>query len=189
MKSKPEKASVLSNLPSIDDLLRSETGRRLASDTGAARLATLSRAVVDEMRDELKMTAPDGGRSNKTALLVDAETRLSDKWSQTVSTGLRRVINATGVIIHTNLGRAPLSAKAMEMLIEAAGYCNIEFDVLAGKRGRRGARAEALIRELSGAEDALVVNNCAAAALFVLSVFAAGREVIISRGELIEIGG
>ena len=103
---------------------------------------------------------------------------------------LRRVINATGVIVHTNLGRAPLSEAAIAAITEdASGYCTLEYDIETGKRGRRGAYAESLIAELTGAESALIVNNCAAAAFLVLSVLAAGREVIVSRGELVEIGG
>ncbi|HEY3582375.1 MAG TPA: L-seryl-tRNA(Sec) selenium transferase, partial [Pyrinomonadaceae bacterium] len=100
-----------------------------------------------------------------------------------------RVINATGVLLHTNLGRASLSAAARAAIAEAAGYCNLEYDVTTGTRGKRGARVEALLRDLTGAEDALVVNNCAAAALLILSVLARDGETIVSRGELVEIGG
>jgi L-seryl-tRNA(Ser) seleniumtransferase len=99
------------------------------------------------------------------------------------------VINATGVVIHTNLGRAPLSKRAIESIQNAAGYCALEYDLGTGKRGRRGAYVEELVSEITGAEAALVVNNCAAAAFIVLSVFARGGEVIVSRGELVEIGG
>jgi L-seryl-tRNA(Ser) seleniumtransferase len=100
------------------------------------------------------------------------------------------VINATGVVIHTNLGRAPLSKNARRAVAdEAAGYCTLEYDVDTGKRGKRGQRAEELIAELTGAEAALVVNNCAAAAFLVLKALADGGEVVISRGELVEIGG
>ncbi len=103
---------------------------------------------------------------------------------------LRRVINASGVILHTNLGRAPLAEAARRAISEeAAGYCTLEYDTTTGARGRRGARAEKLLAELAGTEDALVVNNCAAAALLVLTVLAAGGETIVSRGELVEIGG
>jgi L-seryl-tRNA(Ser) seleniumtransferase len=102
---------------------------------------------------------------------------------------MQRVINATGVIIHTNLGRSPLSREAIEAIASAAGYCSLEFDLNTGERGRRGASAEARLAELTGAEDALIVNNCAAAAFLVLSVFAKGGETIVSRGELVEIGG
>lgn len=107
-----------------------------------------------------------------------------------VRPSLRPVINATGVIIHTNLGRAPLAAEAIAHLGRiAAGYTNLEYDLDAGKRGQRHTHGEALLAELTGAEAALVVNNNAAAALLTLAALATGREVIVSRGELVEIGG
>ena len=103
---------------------------------------------------------------------------------------LRRVINATGVIVHTNLGRAPLAQAAVARAAEvASGYSNLEYDIDGGERGHRHVHAEARLRALTGAESALVVNNNAAAALLALSALAAGREVIVSRGELVEIGG
>ena len=99
-------------------------------------------------------------------------------------------MNATGVVLHTNLGRAPLSRDARRAAAEeAAGYCALEYDLDTGARGRRGSRAEQLLAELTGAEGALVVNNCAAAALLVLTALARGGETIVSRGELVEIGG
>jgi L-seryl-tRNA(Ser) seleniumtransferase len=101
----------------------------------------------------------------------------------------RAVVNATGVVLHTNLGRAPLSAAAREAVAEAAGYATVEYDLAAGARGRRGAAAEALLREATGAEAALVANNAAGALLLALGALARGREVVVSRGELIEIGG
>ena len=101
----------------------------------------------------------------------------------------RAVVNATGVVLHTNLGRAPLSAAAREAVAEAAGYAAVEYDLAAGTRGRRGAAAEALLREATGAEAALAVNNAAGALLLALGGLARGREVLVSRGELIEIGG
>src|SRR5579863_2407083 len=104
--------------------------------------------------------------------------------------GLLGVINATGVLLHTNFGRAPLARAALDAIDAlGAGYTNLEFDLASGERGDRHARAAAQLRELSGAEAALVVNNCAAAVLLVLDTFARGREVVVSRGQLIEIGG
>ena len=103
---------------------------------------------------------------------------------------LKEVINATGVIIHTNLGRAPISIAAQKALIEEASrYCSLEYDVETGKRGKRGERAAQLLAEITGAEDALIVNNCAAAAILVLTALCKGGEAIVSRGELVEIGG
>ena len=103
---------------------------------------------------------------------------------------MQRVINATGVVIHTNLGRAPLSKNAQKAVAdETAGYCTLEYDLETGKRGKRGGSIEKLLAELTGAEAALIVNNCAAAAFLVLKVLGEGGEVVISRGELVEIGG
>ena len=115
--------------------------------------------------------------------------RLGEAARRDAAGRLRRVINGTGVVIHTNLGRAPLAAAAIRAMTEAASCTNLEVDLVSGRRGRRGAAAEVLCREITGAEAALVVNNCAAATLLTLQTLAAGRRVIISRGQLIEIGG
>src|SRR5205823_11842145 len=101
---------------------------------------------------------------------------------------LRRAINATGVVLHTNLGRAPLAPAALERVREASGYSNLEYDLDTGSRGSRHDHLAAVLRRLTGAEGALVVNNNAAAVLLALAALAEGREVIVSRGELIEIG-
>jgi L-seryl-tRNA(Ser) seleniumtransferase len=179
--------SILRNLPSVDELLRSDVGVAIADSAGAEHAAALARRVIESVRDEI--SGPVDGDTSKEGLAALVESRLENAWRLEQLSGVRRVINATGVVIHTNLGRAPLAENARAALAEAAGYCTLEFDLETGKRGRRGRRAEELIVELTGAEDALVVNNCAAAAFFVLSVFAAGGEVIVSRGELVEIGG
>jgi L-seryl-tRNA(Ser) seleniumtransferase len=121
--------------------------------------------------------------------LSEAERRLDAALEQERLTGLANVINATGVVLHTNLGRAPLSRNALAAIQEASRYCNLEYDIASGSRGRRGIRVESLLVQLTGAEDALVVNNCAAAALLILSVLAKDGETIVSRGELVEIGG
>src|SRR5882757_2612294 len=182
------KKADLSLLPSVDGLLRSETARKLAVDAGVKHLTLLARAVIDALRTELT----DGGENlsiSSEKLLKEAEKRLQTAWEEQARTRLQRVINATGVIVHTNLGRAPLSEAAKSAVAAAAGYCTLEYDLATGKRGRRGARAEKLLADLTGAESALIVNNCAAAAYLVLTALAAGGETIISRGELVEIGG
>lgn len=186
----PNSAENLRFLPSIDALLRSATAAKLLAETGAKHLTRLARVVIDALRREIQenpQSAPGFSREN---LLAEAERRLEHAWRAEQNTSLQRVINATGVIIHTNLGRAPLSDKARKAIYEqASGYCNLEYNLETGKRGRRGARAEHLLAELTSAESALIVNNCAAAAFLVLTALASGGEVVISRGELVEIGG
>lgn len=189
--------ATLRALPSVDALLRTPEASALRARTGAARLTALARAVTDELRAEVLARAQgesgadsDGAGQMREALLTEAARRLVREAEREARTALRRVINATGVVLHTNLGRAPLSEAARRAVsAEAARYCTLEYDLDAGARGRRGRRAEALAAELTGAEDALVVNNCAAAALLVLSALARGGEVLVSRGELVEIGG
>lgn len=188
--------NLLRLLPSIDVLLRTATAGSLQSAVGLEHLSDLARKVTDELRQEM-MTAPaspeDATRNqelSRATFLAEAERRLVKAHEAETNSGLRRVINATGVILHTNLGRAPLSDAARRAVAkEAAGYCSLEYDLASGDRGRRGARAEDLLGQMTGAESALVVNNCAAAALLVLTTFARDGETIVSRGELVEIGG
>jgi L-seryl-tRNA(Ser) seleniumtransferase len=182
------KSSSLSLLPSIDQVLRTEAALRLRSSIGLQHLTTLARRVTSEMRTSLQSEPANG--ATKEGLLQEAVNRLQSLSERESRAGIRRVINATGVILHTNLGRAPLSDSAREAVSsEAAGYCALEYDSTSGSRGRRGQRAEELLVELTGAEAALVVNNCAAAALLILTVLAGDGETIVSRGELVEIGG
>jgi L-seryl-tRNA(Ser) seleniumtransferase len=156
-------ADRLRALPSVD---------RLATEVGSV---TVARAVVEERRAELL-----AGAADEADLHARARARLAPS--------LRRVVNATGVVVHTNLGRAPLAPSARAAVARAAeGYANLELDLATGSRGSRHAHVEDLLRELTGAEAALVVNNCAAAVL--LAVAALRRPVIVSRGQLIEIGG
>ena len=184
-------ANVLRALPSVDALLRTPEARELRGRTGAERLTALARAVTEELRAELSARGADGeGDAARADLLAEAARRLQREATREGLPGVRRCINATGVVLHTNLGRAPLSEAARSAVArEAARYCTLEYDLAKGARGRRGARAEEMLAELTGAEDALVVNNCASAALLVLSVLARGGETIVSRGELVEIGG
>ncbi len=178
---------ILRSLPSVDELVRASSGKLITESAGESHTANLARSVIAELRGEILegsvLVATEG------ELLEVANERLVSAWKSEERKGVRRVINATGVIIHTNLGRAPLSENAREAMADASGYGSLEFAVETGKRGKRGIRAESLLRELIGAEEVLIVNNCAAAAFFVLTAFASGGEVVISRGEMVEIGG
>jgi L-seryl-tRNA(Ser) seleniumtransferase len=152
---------------------------RLRDLPSVDRLATsVARAVLQERRAELL-----GGARDDADLVERAAARLRPS--------LRRVVNATGVIVHTNLGRAPLAEAARAAVLRAAtGYSNLELDLGDGRRGSRHEHVERLLRELTGAEGALVVNNCAAAVLLAAAALSGdGREIVVSRGQLIEIGG
>jgi L-seryl-tRNA(Ser) seleniumtransferase len=189
-----DSSEVLRLLPSVDALLNSESGSKILSETGAKHLTTLARAAIDSLRFEMQEKSPEDLTNPKNYsredLLQEAEKNLEKAWQSEQKSRLQTVINATGVVVHTNLGRAPLSENAQKALVETASrYCNLEYNLATGKRGKRGAHAENLLAKLTGAEDALIVNNCAAAAFLVLTVLARGGEVIISRGELVEIGG
>jgi len=155
-----------------------------------ARAATLGRpTVLGAAREALeagrRAVAGGGSVPGVEELAARVAGELDGRWARRT----RGVVNATGVVLHTNLGRAPLSAAARAAVAEAAGYASVEYDLVAGTRGRRGAAAEALLREATGAEAGLVVNNAAGALLLALGGLARGREVVVSRGELIEIGG
>jgi L-seryl-tRNA(Ser) seleniumtransferase len=182
----------LRNVPSVDSLLRTKTGRRLEPIVGGERLTTLARSVADSLRDEIRendSASSNNQKFSRVTLLEEGERRLAANYEKETATGIRRVINATGVVLHTNLGRAPLSEAARRALEEVSGYCSLEYDTTTGARGRRGVRAEEMLAQLCSSEAALIVNNCAAAALLVLTAFARDGEALISRGELVEIGG
>jgi len=185
--SKPEKAD-LRHVPSVDQLLRTDAARALREMVGIRKLTNIARAVTNEIRVALRDN-PESLSWDGESLLAEATRRMEASVRNAEQTGVRPVINATGVVLHTNLGRAPLSAAARAAMDHAARYCSLEYDLESGMRGRRGARVESLLKDVTGAEDALVVNNCAAAALLILSVLARDGETIVSRGELVEIGG
>src|SRR5688572_15667137 len=164
----PASNSVLRNLPSVDELLRSGHGIIAVREAGERRAVELARTAIEEIRSEIKDAAGDNSKENLTAAAV---ARFENGWRIEQLSGIRRVINATGVVIHTNLGRAPLSENARRAIFDAgAAYCTLEYDLESGKRGRRGPRAEKMLTELTGAEGVLIVNNCAAAAFFILTV-------------------
>lgn len=174
-------------LPSVDELLRTDAAKRIAEECGAKHLTALARGVAAHAREQI--AAADETVLSRASVLEEMERLLENSWAAEQRTAQRRVINATGVIIHTNLGRAPLSDAARRAIAGAAGYCTLEYSLESGKRGRRGGRAEALLAELTGAESGLIVNNCAAAAYLVLNVLSSGGEAVLSRGEMVEIGG
>lgn len=179
----------LRHVPSVDQLLRTDAARKLREVVGLRRLTNIARAVTAEIRSMVRQESiPTNGDYAQT-LLDEAVKRMRASAESESESGIRRVINATGVLLHTNLGRAPLSEAARAALDEAARYCSVEYDLASGMRGGRAARVESLLKDLCGTEDALVVNNCAAAALLILAVLAGDGETIVSRGELVEIGG
>jgi len=178
------KRATLRDVPSVDQLLRTDAVRELRDVVGIRRLTNIARSVTAEIR---LMIQNDGDFTG--SLLEEAVKLLEASARRESQAGMKPVINATGVLLHTNLGRAPLSEAARAAMNDAARYCSVEYDVESGGRGGRAARVESLLKDLTGAEDALVVNNCAAAALLILSVLASDGETIVSRGELVEIGG
>jgi len=178
------KRATLRDVPSVDQLLRTEAARELRDLVGIRRLTNIARSVTAEIRTLIR----DNGDFAES-LLDEAVKRMEASARREGQAGIKPVINATGVLLHTNLGRAPLSDAARTAMNDAARYCSVEYDVETGMRGGRAARVESLLKDLSGAEDALVVNNCAAAALLILSVLAGDGETIVSRGEQVEIGG
>jgi L-seryl-tRNA(Ser) seleniumtransferase len=168
-------ARALRDLPSVDLLLADE---RIAA--GPHHLAVAAaRTVLERAREEIRAGGDPGS-------LVDA---VLEELARARRPSLRRVLNATGILVHTNLGRAPLAQAALERVAEVgAGYSNLEYDLEAGARGSRQDHLASLLCRLTGSEAALVVNNNAAAVLLTLAALAEGREVVVSRGELIEIG-
>ena len=184
------RSGLFRELPSVDELLRTEAVVSLSAVHGATAVADAARAVLSRVRDEISSGALDQ-RGLRLALdgLPDA---IEIQLRQSLSYSLRAVINATGVILHTNLGRAPLAAAVFDHIREtSAGYSNLEFNVEAGERGKRDVHVDRLFRKVLGNDrvSTIVVNNNAAAVLLALNTLAEAGEVIVSRGELVEIGG
>ncbi len=181
---------LLKTLPSIERLLASPVAMSLSASLSRDRVRDLLRQVVDEVRAAMVQDAGPGIQDSEQNLESIIAARLALVAASFVKPSLRRVINATGVIIHTNLGRAPLAEGAIAAIADVAShYSNLEYDLREGERGKREVHCQALLARLVGSEDATVANNCAAAVLLVLNSLAEGGEVIVSRGELIEIGG
>lgn len=189
-----DKAALFRKLPSVDELLRSPAIAELCSREGHAAVTEAARAVLATVRDEIASGALDESRTELA--VAGIEEAIERQLRGTLRYSLQPLINATGVILHTNLGRAPLSAAALRHANEIAGvYSNLEFDLDSGERGKRDVHVDRLFARLLNAEagpvqiSTIVVNNNAAAVMIALNTLAEGGEVIVSRGELVEIGG
>ncbi len=178
-------------IPSIDELRQRSRVVALERDHGSAATTDALRDAAGELRAAIAAQVPAGDLPADTeAAASRIESRAEQQLAGQFRGSLRPVINATGVVIHTNLGRAPLSHTALQRVQQIArGYSNLEYDLGEGRRGSRTIHAESLLTRLTGAEAAVVANNNAAATLLILASLAAGREVVVSRGELVEIGG
>jgi L-seryl-tRNA(Ser) seleniumtransferase len=184
--SSADQTMLLRRLPSVDEMLLRPEVAELGRTLERGFLVEMVRGELAQLRREIVSGAPQAD----AGLAAEAvELRVVRRVEQVLSPSLRGVINASGVILHTNLGRAPLPAAILEEFRQTATqYSNLEYDVAAGARGKRDVHTSRLIERLTGAEAAIVVNNCAAAVLVTLAALARGGEVIVSRGELIEIG-
>ncbi|MCS6913196.1 MAG: L-seryl-tRNA(Sec) selenium transferase [Myxococcales bacterium] len=175
-------------LPQVDEVLRGELGQRLLGQAPRWAVVQAVRGEIDRLRQEL-LAGRSAPQDEARRIRLDAA-RIEQAVLRLSRPGLRRVLNGTGVILHTNLGRAPLAEAALARLRDgASGYCNLEYRLDEGSRGSRHEHVQALLAHLTGAEAHLVVNNNAAAVLLMLGGHCARREVVVSRGELVEIGG
>lgn len=169
------------SLPAIGVLLARQGVQALGERAPRALVTEAVRRAVADVREGRAPAPPDD---------AEWDARVASALRALERPSLRPVLNTTGVVLHTNLGRAPLAAAALDAIARtAAGACNLEYDIAEGRRGSRYTHCVALLCELTGAEDAIVVNNCAAALVLALNTFADGRQAVISRGELVEIGG
>jgi len=184
-----DKKTLFSKLPSVDKVLSNGCIIELEKDYPRSLIVEVIREQIDMARKKILAVAEgelEGFDINEEILINEIKEHLKLKYALK----LKRVINATGVVVHTNLGRSPMAEEIKEDLwLIASRYSNLEYDIESGKRGSRYSHLEDIVRKITGAEDVLVVNNNAAAVMLVLGTMAQGKEVITSRGELVEIGG
>lgn len=177
-----ERAAILRQIPSVDDLLNRPTIAALSRRAGREFIVEVTRRALADVREQAAV-------ETVSVNVGDIETRIAARIEAELAASLRSVINATGVVLHTNLGRAPIGKSAAEHLAATATrYSNLEYDLAEGARGKRDVHTNKLLAALVGAESAIVVNNNAAAVFLTLNTLAKGAEVVVSRGELIEIG-
>jgi len=173
---------LLRNIPQVEKMLQDNEIAAFIPEIGRPNVADITRRCIEKFRAALKAGSDSDISVLKDMILEGCRGKSREK--------IQRVINCTGVIIHTNLGRAPLGEEIfMKLRDEISGYCNLEFNIPEKKRGKRGGFAEELVCRLTGGEDALIVNNNASSVFLILKEFAGGREAIVSRGELVQIGG
>ncbi len=186
-----DKKDYLRRLTSVNDLMQAFNRMQSATEGIPRTIAVESiRSVVDSVREAIQAARDEAELKEIKTDVDDLLPLVEEEVRERLQPHLRRVINATGVVIHTNLGRSLLPPEALENIRTAVGaYSNLELDLETGERGSRHAHVERLLLELTGAEAAMVVNNNAGAVLLALTAHARGREVIVSRGQLVEIGG
>lgn len=188
-KTSSDPAASLRGLPSVDELLGRSRISALIPKAGRKLVTTAIRSILAEARLELTTPSTSIPEMKDSGRQLDLESRVVSEVEHILAPSLRRLINATGVVLHTNLGRAPLARQAVARIVATATqYSNLEYNLARGDRGKRDAHTSRLIAELCGTDAAIVVNNNAAAVFLVLHALAKGDEVIVSRGELIEIG-
>lgn len=183
-----QKKNLFRLIPKVDEILEYDKIKELLEHMPRKLVVDSIREEIDSLRKDIMENKVDEEEVNRrNEMLVEL---VLERANKKASYKLKRVVNATGVILHTNLGRALINKEVMENVVDiASNYSNLEFDIEKGERGSRYSHLKEILVEITGAEDAMVVNNNAAAVLLVLSTMAKGREVIVSRGELIEIGG
>jgi L-seryl-tRNA(Ser) seleniumtransferase len=178
------KKEILSNLPSVDEIMKSADGAKWRRNYPKALVLRAIREAIQKEREVILAGRPDERSIEELIIEIGHHIEKLTDFS------LKSVINATGLVLHTNLGRSILSAEVLEQVTKVAGsYSNLEYDLEEGTRGKRYSHIKQLLIEITGAEDGLIVNNNAAAVMISLAALAKGKEVIISRGELVEIGG
>lgn len=187
-KQSDERNSALSSLPQVNELAEHAIASKRLEGVSRNLVVKSAREVIEEARN-LIFRSLENGTDTPVFTISELSENTIERASGALKPSMKKVINATGTILHTNLGRAPLSPQAVEAVVQiSTGYCNLEYDLIKGERTSRQHHIESILREICGADSAFVVNNNAAAVLIVLATLAKNREVIISRGELIEIG-
>ena len=181
---------ILRKIPRVDHLLSLKETEKLCSEYGRERVTEIIRKELEDFRDKILMAKEESVQWETSAITSYVTDRIKKRVQETSEPSFQRVFNATGIILHTNLGRAPLGKKQMLAVMESmTGYSNLEYDLSKGKRGKRQAHYAEVVCQVTGAEAAVAVNNNASAVALILAAMAEKKEVIVSRGELIEIGG